>query len=67
MLADLDRPIPITVHPDTRSEPSPRLDKTFGAITQVVGFGSPLQQSANTPQNIDPGEEAVEVGKLQVS
>jgi hypothetical protein len=31
------------------------------------GFGSPLQQSANTPQNTDPGDEAVEVaGKLQV-
>lgn len=31
------------------------------------GFGSPLQQSANTPQNMDPGDEAVEVtGKLQV-
>jgi hypothetical protein len=31
------------------------------------GFGSPLQQSANTPQNTDPGDEAVEVaGRLQV-
>jgi hypothetical protein len=32
------------------------------------GFGPPLQQSANTPQSMEPGDEAVEVaGRLQVS